>query len=133
MYSGAGRTCPFYVFDSDMEANANMRRGVKDGLVREIVVTIQRVLNLLEMFMRAGQVVRNEETFKVRFVALGVDSPCVTTWLPFYLDDNMGSERDVILHPPVTEVEQIRDANLPSLHFPLLFPHGELRCHLAVR
>jgi hypothetical protein len=54
-------------------------------------------------------------------------------WLPIYLDDNMGAERDTNLHQPVAELEQISDAQLPSLHFPLLFPHGELGWHLAVR
>ena len=45
----------------------------------------------------------------------------------------MGAERDANLHQPVGKLEQIRDANLPSLPFPLLFPHGELGWHLAVR
>ena len=39
MYLGASRTCPLYIFDS-----VNMRRIVTDGLDKEIVVTIQRVL-----------------------------------------------------------------------------------------
>jgi len=51
MYLGTSRTCPLYVFDSDMEAHVNMRRLVTDGLDREMVVTIQRVLNLVEMFL----------------------------------------------------------------------------------
>jgi len=38
MYLGASRTCPLYVFDSDEEAHVNRRRGVTDGLDREIVV-----------------------------------------------------------------------------------------------
>ena len=45
----------------------------------------------------------------------------------------MGAERDANLHQPFGELEQIRDAHLPSLRFPLLFPHGELGWHLAVR
>jgi hypothetical protein len=49
------------------------------------------------------------------------------------LDENMGTERDVILHQRVGELEQIRDSNLASLRFPLLFSHGELGWHLAVR
>ena len=49
------------------------------------------------------------------------------------MDDNMGAERDANLQQPVAKLEQIRDANLPSLPFPLLFPHGELGWHLAVR
>jgi len=53
-------------------------------------------------------------------------------WLPVYLDDNMGAGQDANLHQPFGELEQIRDANLPSLHFPLLFPHVELGWHLAI-
>jgi len=32
--------------------------------------------------------------------------------LPFYLDDNMGAEWDVILHQRVGELEQIRDCSI---------------------
>ena len=48
-----------------------MRRGVTDGLGREVVVTIQQVLNLVEMFLRAGKFIRNQEVFKVRLVSSG--------------------------------------------------------------
>jgi len=41
MHLSASRTCSLYVFDSDMEAHVNMRRGVMDGLDRDIVVTTQ--------------------------------------------------------------------------------------------
>jgi len=58
-------TCPLYVFDSDMEVHVNMRLGVMVGLDREIVVTVYRVLNLVEMFLRAGEFIRNREVFKV--------------------------------------------------------------------
>jgi hypothetical protein len=44
----------------------------------------------------------------------------------------MGAERDVNLHQPVGNLELIRDANMPSLHFFFLFPHGELGWHLEV-
>jgi hypothetical protein len=70
MYLGASRPCPLFVFDSDMEAHVNMRRGVMDGLDREIVVIIQRVLNLVVMFPRAGEFMRNQ-AFKVRLVSPG--------------------------------------------------------------
>jgi hypothetical protein len=49
------------------------------------------------------------------------------------LDDNMGTERDANLHQPAGKLGKIKDANLISLHFPLLFLHGELGWHLAVR
>lgn len=48
------------------------------------------------------------------------------------MEDNMGDERDIILHQRDGELERIRDVNLPSLHFPLLFTHGELVWHVAV-
>jgi hypothetical protein len=66
MYLGASRACPLYIFDSDMEAHVNMRRGVTHGLHGEVVVTILRVLKLAEMFLRAGEFIRNQEVFKVR-------------------------------------------------------------------
>ena len=68
MYLGARRTWALYVLDSDMLAHVNVRRGVRDGLAREIMVTIQRVLNLVEMFLRAGEFVWKQEVFKVRVV-----------------------------------------------------------------
>jgi len=71
MYLGASHTCPLYVFDSDVEAHGNMRRGVTDGLDREIMVTIQRVLNVVEMFLRAGEFIGNQEVLKVRLVRPG--------------------------------------------------------------
>jgi len=64
MYLSASGTCPLYVFDSDMEAHVNMRL-VMVGLDREIVVTIHRVPNLVEMFLRVGEFIRNREVFKV--------------------------------------------------------------------
>ena len=64
MYLSASGTCPLYVFDSDMEAHVNMRL-VMVGLDREIVVTVHRVLNLVEMFLRTGEFIRNREVFKV--------------------------------------------------------------------
>ena len=60
-----------YVFDSDIEANVNVRRDVKDGLVREVMVTTQRGLGVVEMFLRAGEFLRNQEVFKVRVVSCG--------------------------------------------------------------
>jgi hypothetical protein len=47
MYWGASGTCLLYVFDSDLEAHVNMWSGVTDGLDREMVVTVQRVLKLV--------------------------------------------------------------------------------------
>jgi hypothetical protein len=49
----------------------NMRRYVTDGLDREIVVTIQRVLNVVEMSLRAGECIGNQDVFKIRLVSPG--------------------------------------------------------------
>ena len=62
---------PLYIFEGDMGAQVNMRRCVRDGLGREIVVTIQRVLIIVEMFLRAGEFIRDQEVFKVRSVRPG--------------------------------------------------------------
>jgi hypothetical protein len=70
-YLGASRTCPFYVVDSDRETQVNMRRYVTDGLDTEIVVKIQRVLNVLEMSLRTGEFIRNQEVFKIWLVSPG--------------------------------------------------------------
>jgi len=53
-------------------AHVNMRRGITDGLEREIVVKIQWVLNLFEMFLRVEEFIRNQEVFKVRLVNPGI-------------------------------------------------------------
>jgi hypothetical protein len=75
MYSGASRTCPLYVFDSDMEANVNMRRCGMNCLERETVIIILRVLNAVNSFivrfLRAGEFIRNKEVLKVRLVSPG--------------------------------------------------------------
>ena len=70
-YLGASRTLDLYVFDSYMESHVNVRRGLTDGLDREKVVTIQRVLNLVILFLRAGEFMRNQAVFKVRLVSPG--------------------------------------------------------------
>ena len=71
IYLGGRREWPLYVFDSDMDAHVNGRRGVRDCLVHETVVTIQRVQNLVEMFLRPGEFIRYQEVFKVPLVSSG--------------------------------------------------------------
>jgi len=60
-----------YFFDSDTEAQVNMRCCVMDGLDREIVATVQRVLSqvtsFVEMSLRAGEFIRNQELLNVQF------------------------------------------------------------------
>jgi len=51
------------------------------------------------------------------------------------LDDNMGAERDIILHQQGGRLQRISD-RYPAydpVYFPLLFPHGALGWHLVVR
>jgi len=92
----ASRTYRLYVFDGDMKAKVNVRRCGTNGLERETVVIILRVLNpensFIKMLMRAGEFIRSQEVPNVRLQASEVDCPCVTRWLPFYLDDNMRAE-----------------------------------------
>ena len=49
--------------------------------------------------------------------------------------DNVGAERDNILHRRCSGLQRISDTHpaYDRLHFPLLFPHGEQCWHLAVR
>jgi hypothetical protein len=55
-----------------MEALVNVLRGVTVGLDREIVVTIQRVLNIVEKFLRAGEFIRSQEVFNVLLLSLWI-------------------------------------------------------------
>jgi len=103
IYLGTSRTCPFYVFNSDMEALANMRRCVTDGLDWEIVVTIQRVLNVVnpfvEMFLRASEFKEIKKFSAFDSQAWGIySSPCVTRCLPFYVADNIGAKQNAVLN-----------------------------------
>jgi hypothetical protein len=75
MYLGASHTCLLYVFDSAMEAKVYMRRCGTDGLERETVVLILRALNVvncfIEIFLRAGEFIRNQEVLNVQFANAG--------------------------------------------------------------
>jgi len=74
-FSWVEELCPGVPY-SDMEAHVNMRRGVTDGLDREIVVTIQLVLNLVNsfigMFLRVGEFIGNQEVLNVQLVSPGI-------------------------------------------------------------
>jgi hypothetical protein len=52
-----------------------------------------------------------------------------------FIDDNLGTERDIILHQRGGGLERISDKHpaYDPMHFRLLFPHGELGWHLSVR
>jgi hypothetical protein len=97
--------------------------------------------SFVEMFLRAGEFIGNQEVLSLRLTiheALGVDlwthnrltcNEVAAVWL-----DNIGAERDIILHQRGGVLQGISDTHLACdpLHFPLLFPHGELGWHLTV-
>ena len=60
-----------------------------------------------------------------------INSPVCNEVAAILLDDNMRAERDIILH----QLQRISDTLLSCdpLHFRVLFPHGGLGWHLAVR
>ena len=70
MYLGPCATCPLYVFDNGIATQVNMRHCVMQGLQKETVVTFHRVLNLVEMFLRACQFIRNQGVLNVRVASL---------------------------------------------------------------
>jgi hypothetical protein len=92
-----------------MEAQANTRCSIMDGLEREIVVTIQRALSqvypIVEMFLRAGEFTRNREVLNVRLAireAPGIElrthnRPTCNEVSAKLRDVNMGGERNIIL------------------------------------
>jgi hypothetical protein len=84
-----------------------------DGLDREIVTTIQRVRSqvslFVEIFLRVGEFMRNEEVLNVQLAsheAPGVDvikhnCPLCKEVAGILLDDNTGSKRDSFLYKRV--------------------------------
>jgi hypothetical protein len=96
----------------------------------------------VEMFLRVGEFIRSQEILNLRLAiheAPGVDlrthiRPTCNDLAPTLLDDNVEDKRD-ILHHRVGELQQIRETHpaYDTLLFPLLFPHGALGWHLAVR
>jgi hypothetical protein len=61
-----------YVFDCDMEAQINIRCCIMGGFDGEIVATIHRVLNqvnlFVEIFLKAGEFISNQEVLTARLV-----------------------------------------------------------------
>lgn len=129
----------------DMEVQENLQCCVMDGWDREIVATVQRVRShvntCFEMFLGAGEFIRNLGVLSVRLATdetAGVDLR--THNCPSYNEvaaivlDNVGAEGNMMLHQRGGELGRISDT-VPAydpLHFPLLFPHGEIGWHLAV-
>jgi hypothetical protein len=80
-----------------------------DGLDRRIMATIQRVLSqvnsFLEIFLWAGEFIRNQQVFLSLEIheALGVflqthNHPTWNKVTAILLGNHMGAERDIILH-----------------------------------
>jgi hypothetical protein len=63
-----------YIFGGDMEAQVSTQCSIMDGLDREIVATIQCVLSqmnpFVEMFLQAGEFIRNQELLNVQLAIL---------------------------------------------------------------
>jgi len=90
-----------------MEAPVNMRCCILDGLDREIVATVQRVVSrvnsFVEMFLRGGEFIRNREVQSVQLAIHkfpGIDLriqnlPTRNEVVAVLLDDNTGAERDI--------------------------------------
>jgi hypothetical protein len=97
---------------------------------------------VVEMFLRAGEFIGNQEVLGVRLAirkALGADlrthnRPTCSEVAAIVLD-NMGAERDIILHRQGSGLQRISDTHpaYDPLHFPLLFQYDELGWHLAVK
>jgi hypothetical protein len=99
-----------YVFDNGMAAQGNMRYCIMDGFDGKIVETIHRVLNqvnlFVEIFLRPGEFIRNQEVLTARLA--NYETPRVDLRKKYHpsckevsailLDDSMGAERDIILH-----------------------------------
>ena len=123
-----------------------MRSCVRDGLDREIVATIQRVLSqvtsVVQTSLRAGDFIKNQDVLSVQFATRevqGVDLP--THKLPTYNEVAaillmiMWEPEETLLCTRSGGLERISDRHraYDPLHFRLLFPHCELGWHLPVR
>ena len=132
-----------YVFDSVTEVQVNMRCWIMDGLDREIVGKIQRVLSqvnsFVELFLRAGEIKKVLSFRLANHEAPGVDlrtpnRPTSSEVAAILLEDNVGIERDLILHKRGGVLQRNNDTQpaYDPLYFPLLFRHGELGWHFKV-
>jgi len=117
-----------------MEAQINMQCCILSGWDKEIVATIHRLLSqgnsFVEMFLLAGEFIRKQEVImKPReSICEPIIAPSCTDVATILLDDNMGADRDNILHQRGGRLQRINYMYpiFDPLRFPLLFPHGEL-------
>ena len=98
---------------------------------------LSQVKSFVEMFLLDGEFVRNQEVFtKPReSVCEPIIAQSCEDMAAILLDDNMGAERDIILHQRYRGIERINDKHraFHPLRFALLFPHGGLDRHLGFR
>jgi hypothetical protein len=104
-----------YISYSDMEGQINMQCCIMAGWDKEIVTKIQRVLNqrnpFVKMFLRAGEFIRKQEVAtkpwesicEPKFAQSCKDVAAIL------LDDNMGAERNIILHQRGGVLQRISD------------------------
>jgi hypothetical protein len=97
-----------------------MRYYVMDGVDREIVTTVQRVRSqvksFVEMFLRVGEFMRNEEVLIVQLASHevpGVDlrkhnRPLCKEVASIILDDNTGAKRDCFCTSEVGDYSEMR-------------------------
>ena len=101
---------------------------IMNGWDREIVLTVQRVQShvnsRVEMFLRAGEFIRNEEALNIRLATdetLGVDLR--THNCPRYNEvaaivlDNVGAEGDMMLQSEVENWGELAIRSRRSIHY----------------
>lgn len=103
-----------------------------DGFDEEIVETIHRVLNqvslFVEIFLRAGEFIRNQDVLTARLA--NQETPRVDLQKNYHppckelaanlLGDSMGAERDIILHQKGGRLQQIKERR--PAYSPVYFP-----------
>jgi hypothetical protein len=117
-----------------VEAQINMRCSIISGWDKEIVATIHHVPSqgnsFVEMFLRAGEFIRKQEVVTKPWESIcePIIAQSCKDVAAILLDDNMGAERNIILHQRDGGLQRInyRYPAFDPLRFSLLFPHGEI-------
>jgi len=114
----------FHLYNSysDMETQINMQYCIMSGWDNEIVATIQRVLSqgnsFIEMFLRAGGFIRKQEVITKRRESICepiIPQSCKDV-AAILLDDNVGAERDIILHERDGDYSGLTTGTRLSIH-----------------
>ena len=113
-------------FDSDKRVQVNMRCCIMDGLEREIVAKIQRVLSQVYSFvLRAGEFIRNQEVLSVRLAtheAPGVDLRTqnhqrVKRWPPFYSRIMWGPNETLLCISEMWDYSELAISSRSTKHY----------------